>query len=256
MSRSRNSGSRLSFLPEARAASRSLATFPEAVKKWREEIEAADSDLTRFVSQYTTVTLTAPQQTEIWQKAEDIGSPGGEIASLESLRANAWKVLNASGDFAVFDATAALHDATVGRLRAFQGRARLVKDGFPRRITFGDAGRIVTVTINLTDLIAGAEAGLTETVEFFVHSTLPVTFHAGYSYSGLDDFEFEPVAATIGEDLFAQIRSNENTSGFTAFLSYRLGGPKPLRSTASSSRRSAPISRIPVNASSSAPASV
>ena len=213
----------LSLMPEARAASRSLPSFPDAVKKWRVRIESADSRLTSFVSQYTTATLTSQQQDEIWKEAESIDASDGPIATLESLRAEAWKALSASGDFAVFDATATLHDATIGRLRAFQGRARLVKNGFPRRITFGESGTIVTVTMTLSDLVAGTEAGLTETVEFFVHSTLPVTFHAGYSYSGIDDFEFQPVAATVGEDLFSQIKSDENTSSFTAFLSYRLG---------------------------------
>jgi hypothetical protein len=111
----------------------------------------------------------------------------------------------------------------VNRLKTFETRGKAAADGFVRRVTFGDAGRIVTVTITMSDLAAGVDAGVAEVVEFFVHSTLPVTFHAGYSYSSLDAFEFEPVAAAAGEDLFAQINEGKTTSGFTAFLSYRLG---------------------------------
>lgn len=207
----------------------SVTAFITRIKTWRDALQEEDAKLMQFVSGFTGVTLTTMQQDDIAARAQSVDKT---VQRLEGLKMDAWQALSASADVAVFDSTVAMHDAVVSRMRAFQGRARLAKEGFPRRITFGDAGRIVTVTMTLNDVVSGTDAGLTEVVEFFVHSTLPVTFHAGYAYSGLDDFEFQPVAAAARGDLFSQIKNAENTSGFTAFLSYRIGRAEtaPLRS--------------------------
>lgn len=173
-----------------------------------------------FVAGFKGLTLMCAERDAIRAESENVKE---RLADLELLRENAADLIAEPADFAVYDKTREMHEATVGRLRSFAIRGAAAADGVAQRVTSGGAGRIVTVTITMADLVTSTDPGVTEIVEFFVHSTLPVTFHAGYSFSALDSFEFERVAAAAGEDLFAQINEGKNTSGFTAFLSYRLG---------------------------------
>ena len=198
--------------------------FVAAVREWRDELERHDAEVSAFAGGFKGLTVTCGERNAIRAEAEAVK---GRLAELEGRRKTAFNLIAEAGDFAVYDRTLELHNATVGRLRSFAVRGAAAADGVTQRITFGAAGRIVTVTMTLADLVSGVDPGVTEVVEFFVHSTLPVTFHAGYSYSALDSFEFERVAAAPGVDLFAQINEGKNTSGFTAFLSYRLGGAQP-----------------------------
>jgi hypothetical protein len=195
--------------------------FVRAIKMWRAALVKHDSETTSFVASFQELTLTCGERDAIRVQASSVTN---RLAQLEMLRREAVDAIEDSADFAVYDGTLAAHEATVNRLKTFETRGRAAADGFIRRVTFGVAGRIVTVTITMSDLASGSDAGVAEVVEFFVHSLLPVTFHAGYSYSSLDAFEFEQVRAAAGEDLFARINEGKTTSGFTAFLSYRVDG--------------------------------
>jgi hypothetical protein len=220
----------LQFVPSARvAAARGTNTFIAAIDQWRRKLTTEENLLAEFVERFKRETVTCGDREEIAQKAESVPAT---LEDLEALRQAAADLLASTedlGSFAVYDATVALHEATVNRIRAFHSRAHATAYGVVEPITFSGSGRIVTSTITMTELSSGRDAGVTEVVEFFVHSTLPVMFHAGYAYSALDAFEFEPVAALAGEDLFAQINEAKNTSGFAAFLSYRLGGGEKKR---------------------------
>ena len=210
----------LTLVPDTLGRTGVAGDFATAIKEWRKELLERDSQLTAFVARFKGLTLACGERDAI--RAETANTKGW-LEKLEELRKKAADAAADSDDFPVYDSTLAAHDAIVNRIKTFETRGAVAADGFPKRITFGDAGRIVTVSITMTDLAGGTDAGVAEVVEFFVHSSLPVTFHAGYSYTSLDSFEFEPVASLAGEDLFAQINEGKNTSGFTAFLSYRLG---------------------------------
>lgn len=213
----------LRFVPDESMTRAAGDPFIVAVARWRAALVKHESELASFTRAYKEATLTCTDRETIGNKGDTVP---GRLQELESLRQAAASLIEGSTDLAVFgvyDSTLALHEASVARIKAFETRARASAEGFVRPISFGDAGRIVTVTVTMTDLASGTDAGITETLEFFVHSTLPVTFHAGYTYSALDAFEFEPVTALAGQDLFAQINKGENTSGFVGFLSYRLG---------------------------------
>jgi len=194
--------------------------FVRAVKLWRAALVKHDSEVTAVVAGFRELTLTCGEREAIRAQAMEVSN---RLSELEALRKDAADAVHEADDFGVYDSALAAHDATVNRLKAFETRGGAAADGFIRRVTFGDAGRVVTLTITMSDLAAGTDAGVAEAVEFFVHSTLPVTFHAGYSYSSLDAFEFERVRAAAGEDLFSQINEGSTTSGLAAFLSYRLG---------------------------------
>ena len=82
------------------------------------------------------------------------------------------------------------------------------------------------VTITATQKPTGKEQTQIIGVEFLVHSTLPVTFHAGYTVRALKELSFESVGSAIqtagGADLFAKVQDSEANGTFTAFMSYRL----------------------------------
>jgi hypothetical protein len=222
-------GEVLRFVPDARVSRAAGDPFIAAIAAWREALAQEESEIAAVVSAHRGLTLTCGEREMIGREADAVPA---RLKKLETLRQAASDLIRDSADldvFAVYDATLAMHEASAARMKAFENKARASADGFVRRITFGEAGRIVTVAITMVDLASGTESGVTEAVEFFVHSTLPVTFHAGYAYSALDAFEFETVAALAGEDLFAQINEGKNTSGFVAFLSYRLGGAEKKR---------------------------
>jgi hypothetical protein len=217
----------LTFIPDSVQRSRADRATP--IGAWRLALAEEDSDVSAFIARFNGLTLTCGERELI---ALEVAKIPERFRKLERVRKEAFDEAAASGDFTAYDSTMRIHEAVVGRLKSFETRGAVAAGGFFRRVTFGEAGRIVTLTITMTDLAAGTDAGVAEIVEFFVHSTLPVTFHAGYSYSSLDAFEFERVAAATGEDLFAKINEGKGLSGFTAFLSYRIGNPEraPLRS--------------------------
>lgn len=210
----------LTIAPLARSAGLPPANFVEAVSNWRDALKTHETEVSAFAARFKGLTLACADRDAIRSESENVNQ---RLADLEGFREVAAKMIDKPEHFAVYDTTFALHQGTIGRLRSFAVKGAAAADGVVQRITFGAAGRIVTVTMTMSDLVTGTDARVTEVVEFFVHSTLPVTFHAGYSYSALDSFEFERIAAAAGEDLFAQINEGKNTSGFTAFLSYRVG---------------------------------
>lgn len=211
----------LTIVPLPRSRDVSAGTFVDAVKAWREALSNHDSAVSEFQTEFQGLYLTCGERERIRSEVERVKE---RLADLERVRLNAATLIVKAEEFAVYDATLVNHEATIARLRSFALRGTSAADGILQRIDFGEAGRIVVVSITMSELETGTDPGVTEVIEFFVHSALPVTFHAGYSYSTLDSFEFEKVATASGEDLFAQINEGRSSSGITAFLSYRLGG--------------------------------
>lgn len=224
----------LRFLPDAETGASDARTdgFIKAIHTWRKGLVRHEAELSAVVAGYKQVTLTCGDREAIAKHAATVPDRLAKLETLRQIAENAIPETNDLAVFAVYDATLALHEATVSRIKAFERKARASAEGFVHRITFGGAGRIVTLTITMADLASGADAGVTESVEFFVHSTMPVAFHAGYAYSSLDNFEFEPIASLAGQDLFARINEAKSTSSFVAFLSYRLGTPEARHSVA------------------------
>jgi hypothetical protein len=114
------------------------------------------------------------------------------------------------------------HGKILDKLDAFQVAAGLVENGQVKRIDKKKAGTIVTVSITPKSRFEGADGGRPLSVEYFVHSRFPVTYHMGYAYSRLKDVEFETVRALSGQDLFSRVKNEKDVTAFTAFLSYPL----------------------------------
>lgn len=126
---------------------------------------------------------------------------------------------NAFAEFEQYGKVKVFHDAVLGRLDAYVDLASLTASGQVKTIPKKNGGTIVTVTMTPATT-AGADRAPVLAVEYFSHSRLPLTFHAGYARSGLDEFDFEEVAAFARSDLFARIKTNDNTQTFTAFMTY------------------------------------
>ncbi len=200
-------------------------TFVRAINAWRDLIDAKNTEVSTFLAGMTTLVLDAPANAKI--RTEQAAVPAREKA-LEAARVAARAAMWRSENFAIYDATFETHQATLDRLDSFVELADQCLNGLDKKISFGKAGRVVAVTITPTDRNTGKDSTQIVGVEFLVHSTLPVTFHAGYSIRAIDELKFQPVASALatagGADLFTKVQDSKTNSTFTAFMSYRLCG--------------------------------
>lgn len=113
------------------------------------------------------------------------------------------------------------HDKLVGQIDAYLRLAELTVSGQTKNIDKQPAGTLVTVKITAMSAL-GNPAGTPVEIQYFVHSKLPVTFHAGYLYSSLKDVTFAQVRTISGADLFQQVQNPESVNTYAAFLSYKL----------------------------------
>lgn len=196
--------------------------FVNAINGWRDALDSENVQLTTFIAGFSSLTLTPEQLAAISTRAT---STDTRLAALNTHRLNAKAALARVEHFAIFDATMATHVAVADRLEAFQAVAAQIAAGFERRITFGAAGRVVVASLTVKDRRTGDERPEAIDVEFFVHSTLPVTFHAGYTIRALQEQGFQTVASSLatagGADLFSRVQDSSTNGTFTAFLSYR-----------------------------------
>jgi hypothetical protein len=197
--------------------------FVNAINAWRAGLDKERAGVDGFVANSGSLTLTDPQVVAI---GTEVGTLKGRRDDLNTLRDAAKAALARVEHFAIYDATLVTHQAVFDKLDGFEALGSLIVNGFDRKISFGAAGRVVAVTITATDRSSGQAQKQSIGVEFFVHSTLPVTFHAGYTIRGLKEQKFETVASSLasagGADLFAKVQDADANSTFTAFMSYRL----------------------------------
>lgn len=203
--------------------------FVDAINAWRDQIDEKNGALSTFLGKFTSLVLDAAADATI--KTER-GNVPNNVKALEDARLKARQAMWRSENFPIYDATVASHQATLDRFDSFMELSDQSLNGFDKKITFGDAGRVVAVTITATDRNTGKESTQVVGVEFFVHSTLPVTFHAGYSVRGLEEFKFQPVSSALvtagGAELFSKVQDTKANSTFTAFMSYRLCNPATM----------------------------
>jgi hypothetical protein len=198
--------------------------FVDAINEWRTQIDTKNGALSTFLNTLTPLILDAAAEAKI--KTERDTNVPANVKALEDARTKARVAMWRSENFAIYDATLASHQATLDRYDSFLVLADQSLNGIDKRITFGQAGRVVAVTVTPTDRSTGKDATQVIGVEFLVHSTLPVTFHAGFSVRAIDEVKFQPVASALatagGADLFTKVQDTTSNSTFTAFMSYRV----------------------------------
>jgi hypothetical protein len=211
-------------LPSATEAERDRdTTFVNAINDWRTALDTAAKDVAKTTTDFPNLILTAADKAKIATEAARLKT---WVDKLVALQDNAKRTIARVEHFALYDETLKTHQAVLDKLDAFEALSKQIEIGFEKRITFGDAGRVVAVTITATQKSTGKEQTQIIGVEFLVHSTLPVTFHAGYTVRALKELSFESVGTAIqtagGADLFAKVQDSEANGTFTAFMSYRL----------------------------------
>jgi hypothetical protein len=198
-------------------------TFVKAVDDWRTLLEHAAKDVGTTTDNFPDLILTETKKDEIAKEAKRLKTWVDKAVGLQE---NAKRAISRVEHFALYDETLKTHQAVLDKLDAFEALSKQIAIGFEKRITFGDAGRVVAVTITATQKSTSKEQTQIIGVEFLVHSTLPVTFHAGYTVRALKELSFESVGSAIqtagGADLFAKVQDSEANGTFTAFMSYRL----------------------------------
>lgn len=111
------------------------------------------------------------------------------------------------------------HDKLMAQLGSYLRLAELTAAGQTKPIDKQKAGTLVTVRITAVNALGNMQGRPTE-IKYFVHSRLPVRFHAGYLYSNLKEIEFEQVRTVAGADLFQQVQDPSSVQSYGAFLSY------------------------------------
>jgi hypothetical protein len=218
-----------------RALSRDGSVMGRIVQ-WRRDLQAADGDVERFLlgADYSWPKKLAFSCADLAELAEYDVTVAHWLKRLAQDQTDALDAVVeaanggtlAPDELRLYEESRELHAAVGARLRAFAEGSRLAREGQVIALPRKKAGRFVTATFTPRARNGGAEAR-SGSVEYFVHSTLPLSFHTGLSYGGLDDVEFDTVRSTAGADLYAQVKKQDSTSTLVTFLSYRLLAARP-----------------------------
>jgi hypothetical protein len=207
-------------LDDARAAKLAAPSddFATHLRKWSAKLIKTAEDLEMSIARYrargpaipdTTLTEIELDQTGFRQARKELeDARSSTLAKLDSA------TLEEQEQYKSIRAT---HVTLVEALDAFDAAATLTRVGQRRPLGAKKGGTHVLATLTPT----GA-SGMRKEIEYFVHSSFPVLFHAGYAFSGLDSSAFAKVRTIAGNDLFSQIEAEDVSAGLTAFLSYEL----------------------------------
>lgn len=193
--------------------------FDAKATAWLKEMLAARVTVKGHLDQHTKVGLTP---TEVGNITTASASVEEHKSALNLLRNEALSEANSLAEIKKFEEIAKRHDEIMSALDAFTSSAKLVVRGQRKVIGRKKPGVEVTVQATPTAENEPVKSAKTLRLTYFVHSRHPLAFHVGYAHSELEEIEFEKVRALDGRDLFAQLKKDEGTDEFTAFLSYEL----------------------------------
>jgi hypothetical protein len=197
------------------------SSFGECLTDWRFKIVLAGIALDKELAKYAGVgTGLSPEQvSEIQTFAKGLKSQRESVLNARARTLDHQP--ESQAEVSWFETIDAKHDKLLAKIAAFQSSANLIENGQVKFIGKKKAGTIVTVNLIPKDL-QQASTGQPVSVEYFVHSSLPVRFHVGYAGSGLSDVDFATVRTLAGRDLFSQVKNEDGTAEFSAFLTYEL----------------------------------
>lgn len=195
--------------------------FQQCGANWAFEIATVQVELTKFLSEFAGQTHVNDQnKTTINSHAKELKERQKDIVRMLNLivdtPANAPKTLP---EISQLETVFAKQVKLFEKIAAYIAAADLVANGKTYPVGKKKSGTIVAVSLTPKDQ-SQADGKPTTTPEYFVHSKLPVVFHAGYSYSKLKDVEFKTVPSLEQTDLFSEIRRNTETlNTMVVFLS-------------------------------------
>ncbi|HET8646935.1 MAG TPA: hypothetical protein VFO85_15680 [Vicinamibacteria bacterium] len=216
-------GMPLAEVQRTRGAPGPCASFHACIVDWLWVMHGANSVVDRKLGAYARSGPGLPEAdvTEIHRFAtEDVPRQRTAVGTARE-KVEAFTP-NSVQDIDLFAKADAEHAKVLDKLDAFVVAARLVKEGQRKVIAKRKAGTLVTVSVTPKSRLEQAAGGTALTVDYFVHSRFPVTYHMGYAYSRLQDVELEKVRALGDRDFFTAVKDQDDVTAFTAFLSYPL----------------------------------
>lgn len=194
--------------------------FQECAARWAFAIATTNITLGRFISESADKSYIDDGGTAVASHAKVLANSRVVIAAaLNEIMSNPANQPIMAEQVNLFENIYAKQEKIFEKLDAYAASADLVANGKVQHLGKKKAGTIVTVSLTPKNQ-SQADGKPTVTTEYFVHSKLPVVFHAGYTYARFNEVKFETVRALADTDLFSEVKSNSKGIGaMAAFLS-------------------------------------
>ena len=196
--------------------------FEQKVVEWRQKQEDAQQRVATYLEEYSTL-VGLPDSAITRMKDVLLPAVTTDKQDLEALRYATRQLAATNSQFDTYVNVKRLHEDTLSILNSFIERGVLTVNGEIHPIGTKKSGTSVTLRIQPVqrdnDTMLASQPF---SASYFVRSKYPVLFHVGYSYSTIDDVEFEKVRALNDQDLFAMVTNSSDTEEATTLLSYEL----------------------------------
>ena len=208
------------ILPQADAVPTPCVGYQKCAADWALYIATTNIKLGKFVSESADKTYIEDGGALVGQHAGELADDRAAIlAALNDIMSKPANQPSRVDEVAQFENIYAKQEKLFEKLDAYAAAAQLVANGQVRHLGKKKAGTIVAASLTPKNQVQ-ADGNPSTTTEYFVHSRLPVVFHAGYSYAKVQDVKFETVRALSQTDLFSEIKSESKAvSSMAAFLS-------------------------------------
>ena len=205
----------------------SVPPFEALLVEWRRTLYETEREIDRTLDEFQTELSISPEGLEKLKKEQyELNLRKDD---LNVRRKSALDAASRTSEMDLFVNVDKDHDMVFEKINLFINTVQLIEAGQLKVIGKKQQGTVVTANLIVKDKDQ-ADVGGTEEfrsdflLEYFSHSTLPLTFHVGYAHSNLTELDFEKVRALDGRELFTQI-SDPDASGtdeLAAFLSYQV----------------------------------
>jgi hypothetical protein len=208
------------LLPEADAVPAECVGYQKCAAQWALYIATTDIELGTFLAESADKSYVEDGGAKVKEHADKLAEDRAKIlAALDDVVSKPANQPSNVTDVAQFESIYAKQEKLFAKLDAYAAAAQLVANGQIHHLGKKKAGTIVAVSLTPKNQ-AQADGKPTTTTEYFVHSKLPVVFHAGYAYAKIKDVQFETVRSQSQTDLFSEIKSDSDAlSAMTAYLS-------------------------------------
>lgn len=194
----------------------------DEITSWWVLVRTMSVELTDNVMAFQAVHLTS-QELETLEDLRDYWRD--QITQLSSNRDTAFATAETVEHFQQFDIVDRDHAQLISSINTFVELAQRSLVGDSQNVGRKSAGTFVTVTIQPTALPTAPQSSTrleSESFDYLVESNYPLLYHIGLTRSQLSDAKFDTVKALDGRELFAQVREEDGTDAFSAYLSYPL----------------------------------
>jgi hypothetical protein len=194
--------------------------FQECAGRWAFAIATTNITLGKFVSESAHKTHIDDNGKAVASHAKVLVNARQTItAAMDAIMNNSANQPATPDQVNLFETIYGKQEKLFEKLDAYAAAADLVANGQVRHLGKKKAGTIVAVSMTPKNQ-AQADGRPSVTAEYFVHSRLPVVFHAGYTYARFQDVKVETVRGLEQTDLFSEVRSNSKAvRSMAAFLS-------------------------------------